>query len=69
LRPPQLSARRSPAPSNVEDAYNYVPKSFLVIGNLQEFVGEHGVNQDKHRALGSGTDAHQQLFDHLRRSC
>lgn len=34
-----------------EDAYNYMPKSFLVIGNLQEFVGEHGVNEERHRAF------------------
>ena len=25
-----------------EEAFNYSPKSFLVVGSLQEFVGEHG---------------------------
>lgn len=34
-----------------EEAYNYVPKSFLVIGSLQEFVGEHGVNQERYRSF------------------
>jgi len=34
-----------------EAAYNYAPKSFLVIGSLQEFVGEHGVNDDRFRSF------------------
>lgn len=34
-----------------EEAYNYMPKSFLVIGSLQEFVGEHGVNEERHRSF------------------
>jgi hypothetical protein len=34
-----------------EEAFNYVPKSFLVIGKLNEFVGEHGVNQDRYRSF------------------
>jgi hypothetical protein len=34
-----------------EEAYNYSPKSFLVIGSLQEFVGEHGVNQERYRSF------------------
>lgn len=34
-----------------EEAYNYLPKSFLVIGSLKEFVGEHGVNQERYRSF------------------
>ncbi|MDO6500472.1 Shedu immune nuclease family protein [Photobacterium sanguinicancri] len=34
-----------------EEAYNFQPKSYLVIGNLEEFVGEHGVNKDKLRSF------------------
>lgn len=34
-----------------EVAYNYMPKSFLVVGSLQEFVGDHGVNQDRYRSF------------------
>ena len=30
-----------------EEAFNYAPKSYLVIGNLTEFKGEHGVNREK----------------------
>ena len=31
--------------------YNYQAKSFLVIGSLNEFVGEHGINEDKLRSF------------------
>ncbi|WP_116886748.1 Shedu immune nuclease family protein [Pseudomonas syringae] len=34
-----------------EEAFNYMPKSFLVIGSLQEFVSEHGVNEEKYRSF------------------
>ena len=34
-----------------EEAFNYQPKSYLVIGGLGEFVSEHGVNQDKFRSF------------------
>jgi hypothetical protein len=34
-----------------EDAFNFLPKSFLVIGSLQEFVGDHGVNQERYRSF------------------
>lgn len=34
-----------------EEAFNYMPKSFLVVGSLQEFVGDHGVNQERHRSF------------------
>lgn len=34
-----------------EEAFNFMPKSFLVIGNLQEFVGDHGVNQERYRSF------------------
>ncbi|TOQ72108.1 Shedu immune nuclease family protein [Vibrio parahaemolyticus] len=34
-----------------EEAFNFQPKSYLVVGNLDEFVGEHGVNKDKLRSF------------------
>lgn len=34
-----------------EEAFNYLPKSFLVIGSLDQFVGEHGVNQERYRSF------------------
>lgn len=34
-----------------EEVFNYAPKSYLVIGNLGEFAGEHGVNKEKLRSF------------------
>lgn len=34
-----------------DEAFNYLPKSFLVIGSLNEFVSDHGVNQDRYRSF------------------
>lgn len=34
-----------------EEAFNYSPKSFLVAGSLREFVGDHGVNQERYRSF------------------
>jgi len=34
-----------------EEAFNYFPKSFLVVGSLQEFVSHHGVNQERYRSF------------------
>ncbi len=34
-----------------EEVFNYQPKSYLVIGNISEFVSEHGVNKDKLRSF------------------
>lgn len=34
-----------------EEVFNYKPKAFVVIGNLQEFVTEHGVNKEKLRSF------------------
>jgi len=34
-----------------EEIYNYQPKSYLVIGSMNEFVSEHGVNKDKLRSF------------------
>jgi hypothetical protein len=34
-----------------EEAFNYMPRSFLVAGSLHEFVGIHGVNQERHRSF------------------
>lgn len=34
-----------------EEAYNYLPKSYLVFGSLAEFTAEHGVNEDQYRSF------------------
>lgn len=34
-----------------EDVFNFKPRAFIVIGSLIEFIGEHGVNQDKLRSF------------------
>ena len=34
-----------------EEAYAYMPKSFLVVGSLQEFVTPKGVNQERYRSF------------------
>ena len=34
-----------------EEAFNYLPKAYLVAGSLSEFIGEHGVNREQYRSL------------------
>lgn len=34
-----------------EEIFNYQPKSYLVVGNLKEFLSEKGVNKDKYRSF------------------
>lgn len=34
-----------------EEAFNFQPRSFLVIGSLSEFMGEHGVNVEQYRSF------------------
>lgn len=34
-----------------EEAFNYAPKAFLVVGSLDSLVSEHGVNMDKFRSF------------------
>jgi hypothetical protein len=34
-----------------EEIFNYAPKSYLVIGNLAEFLGQNGVNQEQLRSF------------------
>ena len=34
-----------------EEAFNYMPKSFLVVGSLHEFLTERGVNQERFRSF------------------
>ena len=34
-----------------EEIYNYQPKSFLIIGSLEEFTTENGINKDKYRSF------------------
>jgi hypothetical protein len=52
-----------------EEAYNHMPRSFLVVGNLKEFVTVKGVNEEKHRSfeLFRGNTASPEIitFDEL----
>lgn len=34
-----------------EEAFNFQPRAFLVIGSLDEFRGDHGVNEDQYRSF------------------
>lgn len=34
-----------------EVAFNYIPKSFMLIGSLQEFMTENGVNEERYRSF------------------
>jgi Domain of unknown function (DUF4263) len=34
-----------------EDVFNYAPKSYLVVGNLAEFITDTGVNNNKLRSF------------------
>lgn len=34
-----------------EEAFNYMPKSFLVVGSLHEFTSEQGVNHERYRSF------------------
>jgi len=34
-----------------EEAFNFSPKAYLVVGSLSQFVGEHGINQDRFRSF------------------
>jgi antiviral defense system Shedu protein SduA len=34
-----------------EEVFTYKPRSFLVVGNLDQFKNENGVNQDKYRSF------------------
>ena len=34
-----------------QEAYNFKPRSFIVVGSLKEFISEHGVNQDRLRCF------------------
>ena len=34
-----------------EEVFNFKPKSFVVLGNLDEFVNEHGINEDQLRSF------------------
>ena len=36
---------------NLPNLYFYQPKSFLVVGSLAEFEGEHGINEDKYSSF------------------
>ena len=47
----KLSIKDSKGNPTGEEVYNYQPKSFLVIGSLEEFKAEHGINEDKLRSF------------------
>ncbi len=47
----KLSIRDSNGNPTGETVYNYQARSFLVIGSLDEFVTENGVNEDKLRSF------------------
>ena len=34
-----------------EEAFNYAPKAYLVVGSLDEFTGDFGVNQEQFRSF------------------
>ena len=34
-----------------EEAFSYMPKSYLVVGSLGQFMTEHGVNEERHRSF------------------
>jgi hypothetical protein len=34
-----------------EEVFNFAPRSFVVIGTLSQFFGEHGVNQEQLRSF------------------
>jgi hypothetical protein len=41
---------KSGAPTG-EEAFNFEPRSFLIVGSLDEFIGEHGVNEEQYRSF------------------
>lgn len=47
----QLVVKDSKGFPTGEEAFNFSPKAYLVIGNLSEFVGDHGINQEQYRAF------------------
>ena len=47
----KLTGRSEGGDPSGEEAYNYVPRSFLVAGCLDQFIGERGVNEDRHRSF------------------
>jgi hypothetical protein len=47
----KLSLNNSEGDPTGEEAFNYAPKAFLVVGNLESLVGEHGVNAEKFRSF------------------
>ena len=47
----KLSGKTKDGQPTGEEAYNHMPKAYLVVGNLKEFVSEHGVNEEKHRSF------------------
>lgn len=47
----QISLKDKSGNPTGEEVFNYQPKSYLVIGSLEEFSGEHGVNKDQLRSF------------------
>ncbi len=52
-----------------EEVFNFKPKSFVVIGNLDQVIGEHGVNEEQLRSFelfrGNVTQPEIITFDEL----
>jgi len=47
----KLTVRDSKGYPTDEEAFNYSPKAYLVVGSLGAFVGDHGVNEDQFRSF------------------
>lgn len=47
----QISFKDESGNPTGEEAFNYMPKSYLIIGNLDEFRTENGVNEDKYSSF------------------
>lgn len=47
----KLSMRDEEGNPTGEEAYNYTPKAFIVIGSLQEFSTDKGVNEERYRSF------------------
>ncbi|MBL8143775.1 MAG: DUF4263 domain-containing protein, partial [Acidobacteria bacterium] len=65
----KLTGRNDLGDPTGEEAFNYMPKAFVVVGSLGQFVSEGGINEDKHRSfeLFRGNTASPEIitFDEL----
>lgn len=65
----KLTGRDDHGEPTGEEAFNYKPRSFVVVGSLEQFVSEHGINEERHRSfeLFRGNTASPEIitFDEL----